>query len=150
MNKAFVKDPEPSDPRCPRPRGCDGLGIPVGRLTLNAQLPAAVAASLADAAYFCPNPACDVAYFDVYEKTVAVSALRRSIYPKDPSAPICACLGVTEAEIREQAAAGCRDCVRRVLAAAEGPDARCLTESPSGTSCATEVRRLFLQHFSEA
>lgn len=147
MNKAFVKEPEQGDPRCPAPRGCGGPGVAVGRRTLDAQLARDVAATLGDGAYYCANPACDVAYFDAVEKTVTVDALRVVPYPKDPAGPICPCLGIGEAEIRAEATAGCRDRVREILAAADGPTARCLTASPTGRSCATEVRRLFMKFF---
>ena len=33
MSRAFMKDPEPGDPRCP---GCEGLGEPVGTIIYRA------------------------------------------------------------------------------------------------------------------
>lgn len=148
MNKAFVKDPEPGEPRCPPPAGCAGIGVPVTRATLLAQLPGDVARRFADSACYCPSPSCEVAYFDAWGTVASRDALRRQAYPKSPAAPVCACFGITAGEIREAAEAGDKERVREMLSRAEGPDARCATESPSGGSCAVEVRRIFMEHFA--
>ncbi len=147
MNKAFVSEPEPAEPRCPTPNGCDSLGQRVTRKTLESQLSEDQIATLADKAYYCSSPGCLVAYFDDWGTAVPASALRTSAYPKDPEAPICPCFGVSAEEIRTNAEAGSRERIRELLEKAESHEARCETCSPSGESCVTEVRRLFLQHF---
>ena len=148
MNKAFVREPEPTEPRCPAPEGCDGFGTPVTRRTLLAQLPQDTARSFSESAYYCPNPGCQVAYFDAWGTSVSKTALRSLTYPKSPTAPVCFCFGITAEQIRKEAEAGRKDRVRELLAKAESPAARCETESPSGASCVAEIRRLFLKHFS--
>lgn len=147
MNKAFVKDPEPGEPRCPSPEGCDGIGTLVARNTLCAQLPPAAAARFSGSSYYCPNPSCAIAYFDSWGATAPCTVLRRMSYPKSATAPVCPCFGVTAEEIREEARAGRKARVREVLERAESNAARCQTESPSGASCAVEIRRIFLKHF---
>lgn len=146
MNKAFVREPEPAEPRCPTPDGCDALGVSVTRKTLVAQLGEETAQRLAEPAYYCASSSCDVAYFDGWGLWIPRSALRRPIYPKSPSAPVCACFGVTADDIRADAEAGCKDRVKDLLLRAASAEARCETESPCGRSCAAEVRRLFLRH----
>jgi hypothetical protein len=148
MNKAFVKDPEPLEPRGPSAGGCDGMGVPVSRKTLLAQLPLEAARRFSESAFYCPNPACDVAYFDTWGTTVSRSLLRTPAYPKSATAPICSCFGITAAEIEADAEAGRKDRLRDLLAKAESDAAECETRSPSGASCAAEARRLFLRHFA--
>ena len=147
MNKAFTRDPEPRDPCCPEPEGCGSLGTPVDRETLRAQLTEAAAEKLQGGAYYCPNPACEIAYYDAWGATVSVSALACPAWPKPPSAPLCACLGITAADIIEDARRGDRDRIRAVVDASQSDPARCAGRMPSGRSCATEARRLFLAHF---
>ena len=147
VNRAFVKEPEQGEPRCPQPDGCGGFGLRVTRKTLLAHLPASTVENLGESTYFCPTPSCPVAYFDTWGTTVPCSALESPPYAKNPDAPVCACFGVTAEAIREAAEAGRKDFVRELLARAEGPDARCETKSPSGASCVKEIRRIFLKHF---
>ncbi len=149
MNKAFVREPEPVEPRCPTLDGCEGIGVPVSRTTLLAQLPQEIAQRLSESSYYCPNPNCRVAYFDVWGVSVSQTSLRTSTYPKNPTAPVCSCFGITAQEILEEALAGRKERVRELLAKAESTEARCETESPSGASCVVEIRRLFLKHFAQ-
>ncbi len=146
MNKAFVKDPEPGEPRCPAPKGCGGLGSPVSRVTLVSQLPEVLAGKFSESAYYCANPSCQVAYFDTWGTTAERSSLSAAAYPKSPTAPVCSCFGFTADEVRTAAEAGRKDIVRDMVLKAEGDDAQCETKAPSGSCCATEIRRLFLHH----
>lgn len=147
MNKAFIKEPEAADPICPRPHGCGGPGVVVPEQTLAAQLSERAREQLAEPAYYCANPSCEVAYFDGLEGRVAMRELQKAAYPKDPKAPVCSCLDVSALVIRETAAQGDRTKVKEVLAHAESADADCLTRSPAGRSCVLEVRRLFMKYF---
>ena len=126
MNKAFVREPDDTGERnCP---ACGSLGVPVGRETWQLHVVEAAANALADTAYFCPFARCDVAYFDMFERTVGTGDLQHPVYPKDPQAPICACFGLTaedvEADIREGG-------VSRVKALIEKARARRPVASPS-------------------
>lgn len=147
MSRAFIKEPEPEVPRCPSPAGCGGMGVPVTRKTLLAQLPENVARGFAASAYYCGNPSCPIAYFDVWGTQTPVSMLRSQSYPKSPEAPLCSCFGITADAIREEAGNGCKDLMRELVARAESNEARCETEAPCGRSCLVEARRVFLKHF---
>lgn len=143
MNKAFVKEPEAGEPRCP---SCGGPGPSVGQETLAAWLCDAPRTTLPKGGYFCSNPGCDVAYFDAWEATVPVDRLRAPCWPKDPEAPVCGCFGLLAETIEEEAAVNEVALIREHLARAESDDAACATKSPTGRSCVAEVRRLFIQH----
>ena len=142
MNKAFVRESDPGGEYCPQ---CGSLGQPVGRETVLAQLPATANPSLAVTANFCPHPQCEVAYFDMFERSVPVSALKSPVYPKDPDAPICACFGFTCAAIDEDIAEGVVTRTKEILERAKSEPTRCETLSPTGRSCVAEVQRYFMQ-----
>jgi len=147
VNKAFVKEPEPEEPRCPAPDGCGQLGVPVSRRTLEEKLTAESAAAYSESSCWCPTVGCPIAYFDRWGHTTRVDQLTALPWPKDPQGTVCACLGVAPEALRLDAEAGRRELVKEILAAAEDPAARCKTESVTGRSCVTEVRRLFMEHF---
>lgn len=147
MNKAFVRDPEPAEPRCPKPAGCGGIGTPVTRKTLLAHLDQEAAKGFSESSYYCPNPSCSIAYFDLWGITAPSSSLQTACYPKNSTAPICPCFGVSAEKIRAEAEAGRKEFVRELLGKANGPEADCETKSPSGHSCAVEIRKVFLKHF---
>lgn len=147
MNKAFVRDPEPRDPACPERGGCGAVGLPVVAETVRAQIPDEARQGLQGEVYYCPNPACDVAYFDALGGTVALDLVAHPAWPKPSSAPLCNCLGVTAEAIEEEAQRGCRDAIRRLVAHAESDVCRCATRMPSGRSCETEARKLFMASF---
>jgi hypothetical protein len=142
MNKAFVREPDNVDPYCPR---CSALGEPVTKTTLVAQLGEAAAATLGDSAAFCPTPSCEVAYFDSLEVTVPVSALLTPRYPKDLTAPICPCFGLTLEDIDDDIADGKPTRIRELLAKSKSPAAHCATASPTGKCCLTEVQRIYFK-----
>lgn len=147
MNKAFVRDPEPRDPSCPEPQGCGAVGVPVEEVTLSAQLSAETRQTLQTQAFYCPNAACGIAYFDAWGGMVALDQVAEPAYPKPASAPLCNCLGVAASEIMEDAKLGSRDRIRRLVAEAERSTCACAKRMPSGISCVTEARRLFMTHF---
>lgn len=143
MNKAFIREPDDNGQRqCPR---CGSLGVAVGAATVRALVRPEAAATLAETAFFCPFARCEVAYFDVFERTLACDALLRPVYPKDPQAPLCPCFGLTcddvEADLRE----GAPRRVRELLAKSKGPEARCAELSPTGQCCLPEVQRYYMK-----
>jgi hypothetical protein len=143
MNKAFVREPDDTGiGHCPR---CGSLGIAVGAETLSAQLDDEARKPLADAAFYCPYPKCEVAYFDPYEQTVGVDRLKCPAYPKDPAAPICSCFGFTAAEIDADLREGTTIRVKALLAKANSPEAHCTTAAPDGRCCAAEVQRYYMR-----
>ena len=148
MNKAFVKEPEVGDSAyCPR---CQSLGVVVRETTLAAHLPPAVlAAEIANVAFFCPFPTCEVAYFDSFERVVTTDKLLGLVYPKDPDAPICACFGLKTDDIEQDLAEGGVVRTRALLEKAKSAAAQCLTKSPAGQSCVGEVQRYYMKRRGE-
>jgi len=145
MSRAFVRDPETPGPTCPSPPGCGGTGVPVSSVTLRARLRPEAAARFAGEAYFCPDPACDVAYFDGRLAWVARSELLDPAYPKQTGAPLCACFGVSREAIEDLGRRADKAAMRAFLERAASPEARCATRAADGHSCATEARRVFLR-----
>ena len=148
MNKAFVREPD-FDGRayCPR---CGSLGTPVEKATLDHHVQSQARPHVADSAWFCDFPRCEVAYFDLFERFVAVDDLQSAVYPKDAEAPICACFGFTledlEADVRE----GTPTRIRALLAKSKSDDAQCQTLAADGRCCMREVQRLYMKRTAQA
>ena len=142
MNKAFVKEQDSTEGRCPR---CGSPGSVVFQETLRTQLAPEALEHLTDSAFFCSQLRCPVVYFDLFDRVVEESAVKTPVYPKNSAAPLCACFGLTqedvEDDIREGTVARTRACVER----AKSPEARCATASPSGQSCIAEVQRYYMK-----
>jgi hypothetical protein len=143
MNKAFVREPEPeSRAFCP---SCGAVGEPVGRETLDHHVRAHSRDKLAAHAWFCPAPACDVAYFDLLERVVSIDELQGEVYPKSMDAPICACFDFTlddlDAAVRERSP----EPVRALLAKSKTSQANCTTLAANGRCCMQEVQRLYIR-----
>lgn len=143
MNKAFVREPE-FDGRayCPQ---CGSLGIAVQSRTLDELIQAAARSRLTDSAWFCEFPRCDVAYFNLFEAVVRTDELRRPIWPKDPSASICACFPFTREEVEADAREEVPVRIRELLAKSKTPDARCAVRAADGRCCLREVQRLYMK-----
>jgi len=144
MSRAFVRDPEPGEPRCP---GCRGLGHPVGLPTLEALLPADSRSALGGSAFYCDDSACGTAYFTNLGATVPAARLTATSYPKDPAGPICPCTGLMAADVVADAREGRKDRVKELRERAEGPESRCAVTCPDGRSCVARVFRLFRETF---
>lgn len=142
MNKAFVREPDRLVDYCPR---CGSQGERVPSETLRAWLTDEQRRGLADPASFCPSPHCDVVYFDAFEQVVLRTALPRPVYPKDPTAPICPCFGLTRADVEQDVREGVRTRVKAVLEKAKTPAACCRQRAANGRSCAAYVRQYYLQ-----
>jgi hypothetical protein len=148
MNKAFVREPDPPKHiRCP---DCDVIGHPVGQATLAAHLAEPNRQRLAESACFCHNPRCKVAYFDGYEQKIAVDQIERSVYPKDPEAPICSCFGLSAEDVIHDAGAGNPAGVRALIAKSKSNEAQCLLRAPDGRCCVAEVQRLYMKHVQQS
>ena len=100
---------------------------------------------LAEPVNFCPSPKCKVAYFDGLERLVVASDLARPIYPKDPAAPICACFGLTQADIDQDVLEGVVTRTKAALEKAKSPQARCAQLAANGRSCVGFVQRYYMQ-----
>lgn len=142
MNKAFVREPDSTEVRCPR---CGAPGLNALRAAFESHVAPEVRRPLAASVYFCATPSCAVAYFDAFEAVVPVEALSKPVYPKDPAAPLCACFGLTledvEADVRDVSPVR----IRALLAKSKGPEARCEELSPAGRSCLADVQRCYFK-----
>lgn len=147
MNKAFCKEPDATvPPRCPR---CGNEGAPVTGETLLAHVAPAAAESLGEPAYFCGTGACDVAYFDLLERSIPVASAHGLFWPKDPHGPLCACHGLTVDDVDADLAEGVPTRVRAVVQQAARPDAACVTSSADGRPCVARVQKHYLRRRSE-
>jgi hypothetical protein len=86
-----------------------------------------------------------VAYFDGLERLVLAADLRQAAYPKDQTAPICACFGLTRADIEQDVADGVVTRTRAALERAKSADARCAELAANGQSCVAFVQKYFMQ-----
>jgi hypothetical protein len=143
MNKAFVREPDPTDAlHCPR---CGSLGILVRGETLDAQIRPERRSQLGASGYFCEYNECQVAYFDQFERCVMVGDCHSALFPKDLHAPICACFGFTSDEIDADIGEGGVNRTRAAVARAKGPGTSCLTKSPHGQSCVAAIQRYYVR-----
>lgn len=147
MNKAFVREPE-FDGRayCPQ---CGSLGTPVSSAVLDQHVQQQSRPPMGDSAWFCDFARCDVAYFDLFERAVAVSELRSAVYPKDAASPICACFGFTLEDIEADAREGTPTRIRELLAKSKSSDAQCHTLAADGRCCIREITRLYMRRTAE-
>lgn len=142
MNKAFVREPDVTEVLCPR---CGAAGISALRAAFEAHVPPEGRRPLAASTYFCPTSTCPVAYFDAFEATVTVDALKQPVYPKDPTAPLCSCFGLTMEDVEADAAEPTPRRIRELLAKSRSAAARCEELSPTGRSCIPDVQRCYFK-----
>ena len=119
------------------------------RETLEALLDESVRQGLTDSAFFCAQPRCPVVYFDLFDRVVDESAVKAPVYPKNPAAPLCACFGLTEADVDQDIAEGGVARTRACVEKAKSPAARCALLAPSGQSCIAEVQRYYMKRRGE-
>jgi hypothetical protein len=142
MNKAFVREPEQTADYCPR---CGSKGEAVGIEALKSYLSPAQRHGLAEPVNFCPSPKCGVAYFDALERVVMASELAHPVYPKDPTAPICACFGLTRQDIEQDIQEGVVTRTRAVLEKAKSSEARCAQMAANGEPCIAYVQKYYME-----
>lgn len=146
MSRAFVKEPEAKEPRCPPTvGGCGGVGSPVTVATVRANVGNAELPEFHGDVFYCSNPGCAIAYFDGFGTRVERTELLRKAWPKDPDGVACSCFLVAVETIEEYALNGNKAAMRELLNRAASGEARCATRAPDGRSCATEVRRIFMR-----
>ena len=142
MNKAFLREPDQVDSRCP---ACDAVGQSVGSQTLSAQLPADLRRRFADSASFCRTETCPVVYFDDFGAKVERTELNHPVPIKDIDAPLCGCFGLTRDDIEADIAEGVVTRTKAVVLKAQSPEARCGTHSPNGRPCVAEVQGYYVR-----
>lgn len=142
MNKAFIREPEQTADYCPR---CGSKGEQVAAETLRSFLTGEQRRMVTEPANFCPSAQCDVVYFDVFERAVSTADVARPIYPKDPTAPICACFGLTREDVERDVREGVTTRVKAVLEKAKSPTARCRKMAANGQPCIAYVQKYYMQ-----
>jgi hypothetical protein len=122
----------------------------VGTAVLQRYLADEQLARLSGTARFCPSPKCPVAYFDSFEHSVLAADLARPVYPKDPDAPMCACFGVTRAEVELDVSEGVVTRTRAAVEQAKSPLARCSEMAANGRPCIAYLQKYYMQRSQEA
>ena len=142
MNKAFVREPDQTADYCP---GCGSKGEPVGVDTLESFLSGRQRREITESANFCPSEKCQVVYFDSFERTIRTADIERPVYPKDPTAPVCACFGLTREDIEQDVQEGLKDRVKDILEKAKSPAARCRRTAANGQPCVAYVQKYYMR-----
>ncbi len=142
MNKAFVREPDQTADCCP---GCGSQGEQVGADVLEFYLTDQQRRGLAESANFCPSPQCAVAYFDGFESFVLATDLSHPVYPKDPTAPVCACFGMTRQDIEQDVDEGVVTRTKAALERAKSPEARCAKMAANGRPCIAYVQKYYVE-----
>jgi hypothetical protein len=117
----------------------------VGSETLQSFLSEQQRKAITDPANFCPSPQCEVVYFDCFGRVMLTGDVARPVYPKDPSAPICPCFGLTREDIERDIEEGAPTRTREVVQRAKTPAARCRQMAASGQPCVAFVQKYYMQ-----
>ncbi|MBL9093747.1 MAG: hypothetical protein JNL96_21200 [Planctomycetaceae bacterium] len=142
MNKAFVREPEGGDARCPQ---CGSVGIPVGERTLHSFVRTEDHNDIAETGYYCEIASCPVAYFDDFERAIRVERLVRPVWPKDSAAPICGCFGFMAGDVERDVAERSVARVRAAVERSKSAEARCVELCPTGRSCAAAIQKYYFK-----
>jgi hypothetical protein len=84
-------------------------------------------------------------YFDAFERVIVTGDLERSVYPKDPDAPLCACFGLTRQDIEADVREGVVTRVKAIIEKAKSPKARCSQMAANGQPCVAYVQKYYMQ-----
>jgi hypothetical protein len=118
-------------------------GKPVELLTVKALLTEPALQRINTAAHrFCPDPSCDVVYFDAGGASYVKSEIRVPVWQKEPfgDRTMCYCFGVSEESIRaEIQTTGRSDSTERVRAHIAAGRCACEVRNPRGVCCLGDV-----------
>lgn len=125
-------------------------GAPVDVQTVKALLTTVALQRVEPRTYrFCPDPACEVVYFDDRGHTFSKADLRVRVWQKQPEGDrvLCYCFGENESDIRaEIAVGGYSRAAERVRTHIQAGRCACEIRNPRGTCClgdvSTAVKRL--------
>jgi len=122
--------------RCPSSRSA---GVAVDRQTVKALLTEMALRRLEAGAYrFCPDPDCDVVYFDDHGSCFRRADVRVPVWHKEPfgARTICYCFAESEASIRTEIDADrLSSVVERVRAHIDADRCACEVRNPRGACC---------------
>lgn len=126
--------------RCPVSRS---KGKPVDLLTVKALLTESALRRINNSAYrFCPEPSCEVVYFDTGGAAYMKHELRVPVWQKEPfgDRTVCYCFGVSEESIRaEIQTKGRSEATERVRAHIAAGRCACQVRNPRGACCLGDV-----------
>ena len=131
-----------ADPvRCPVSRT---VGSRVALITVKALLNGKALRALEGKAYrFCPEPGCEVVYFDrdansIFDKRDLEVRVGRK--ESDDPIPVCYCFDITEADLRKSVgAAGATDIPAMIAAEVRAGHCACEVKNPQGSCCLGDV-----------
>ena len=146
MNKAFVRDSDDTEIRCPL---CGAAGVSVPEAALARYVDPEIRQRLGNTVYFCDTPTCEAVYFDAVEDFIKAGELLQLVYPKDPDAPMCACFGLTRDDIEQDLAEGQPRRVREVVEKSKTDAAQCGHFAASGRTCVGEVQKYYLRRLNK-
>jgi hypothetical protein len=114
-------------------------GIPVALETVKALVTERALSRLAAVGHrFCPDPSCDVVYFDAHGGCCTRRDVRVAVWQKEPAGDraICYCFDETEAAIRQEIrTVGHSSAVDRVRAHIAAKRCACEVRNPRGACC---------------
>jgi len=131
---------EPDGRRCPQ---SGSVGLAVDRQTMKALLTERALRRLTSGEYrFCPDPRCEVVYFDGSGMRFGAEDVRVPVWQKLPfgTRPVCYCFGESEASIRaEFEACGRSLAAKRIREHIAAGRCACEVRNPRGTCCLGDV-----------
>jgi hypothetical protein len=120
-----------------------GKGKPVDRQTVKALLAEHALRRVSTSEHrFCPDPDCDVVYFDGRGNQYTKADVRVPVWQKEPSGArmVCYCFDENEADIRSEIEQfGQSDAVGRVRRHIEAGRCACEIRNPRGACCLGDV-----------
>lgn len=123
-------------PRCP---ASDAKGVPVSLDTVKALLTERALSRLAPVEHrFCPDPSCEVVYFDAQGACFDRRDVRVAVWQKEAAGDrvICYCFGETEAVIRDEIrTVGRSAAIDRVREHIAAKRCACEVRNPRGACC---------------
>jgi hypothetical protein len=129
-----------SSSRCP---GSGSPGVAVDLITVKALLTEGALGRLTSGDYrFCPDPTCEVVYFNAAGGQFTTADLRVPVWQKvsDGDRPICYCFGESEASIRaEIETTGASTVVERIRHHIDAERCACEVRNPRGACCLGDV-----------
>lgn len=135
--------PGGGDTTCP---ASDTTGLRVGLITVKALLNGHAVQRLEGKAYrFCPDPDCDVVYFDrpadsVFRKHDLTTRVGQK--ESDDPIPLCYCFDITLSDLRRDMAAGGKLSIPAMIAAQiRAGHCACEVKNPEGSCCLGNVTK---------
>ncbi len=143
-------DTAPSAFVCPE---CRTKGVTVGQLTVKALLTESALQQFQPGAHrFCPDPSCDVVYFDAVGRVFMCAHLRVTVWQKESPGRrmICYCFGENEAAIRAEVEhTGRSKAEERVRAHIDAGQCACEVRNPKGACCLGDIAQAVKQVFAD-